>query len=119
MPTALSRLAAFALSLALVGCIQSAPAPAPAPQAAARPEGYATQRYTPPSFALPGGEGCQGDVSRFRAVMGNDYQTGNVNLSVYRRISAEIDQADQACASGNAAQASAMIRATKAKFGYP
>lgn len=117
MLTALARLPAFALPAALACCIQAGPAPAP--QTPARPPGYATQRYTPQGFALPSGEGCQGDVSRFRAVIGNDYQTGNVNLAVYRRISGEIDEADHACASGNGGQASAMIRATRSKFGYP
>jgi hypothetical protein len=114
MPNLFFRLAVLAI---VASCVQQAPAPAP--QAAARPQGYATERYTPPGFALPGGEGCRGDVRRFRAVMSNDYQTGNVNLSVYKSITAEIDQADQVCASGDAARASAMIHATKAKFGYP
>ncbi|MFI5012236.1 MAG: hypothetical protein ACHQAY_07815 [Hyphomicrobiales bacterium] len=117
MRVASSRLASLAFLLALASCQQAAQAPAP--QAASQPPGYATERYTPQGFALPGGEGCQGDVSRFRAVMSNDYQTGNVNLTVYKQITAEIDQADHVCASGSSAQASAMIRATKAKFGYP
>ena len=111
-------LATSVLLAALAGCNQMASAPPPQ-AASATPAGYATQRYTPTGFSLPGGSGCEGDVSRFRAVMGNDYQTGNVNLSVYKQISAEIDQADHACAAGNGAQASAMIHATKAKFGYP
>ncbi|SDR62633.1 hypothetical protein SAMN05519103_08042 [Rhizobiales bacterium GAS113] len=118
MFTARFRLAACALLLALAGCNQTAQAPQPQ-AAAATPAGYATERYTPAGFALPNGSGCQGDVSRFRAVMSNDYQTGNVNLSVYKQIGAEIDQADHVCASGNSAQASAMIHATKSKFGYP
>jgi hypothetical protein len=117
MPSRFLRLALLSLAAFVAGCVQQAPAPAP--QAAARPQGYATERYTPPGFALPTGEGCQGEVGRFRAVMSNDYQTGNVNLSVYKRISAEIDQAEQVCVSGDGSRASAMIRATKSKFGYP
>jgi hypothetical protein len=109
-------LAAALFTLLLAGCVHEAPPPAP--QAAA-PQGYATERYTPAGFALPRGDGCQGDVGRFRAVMGNDYQTGNVNLSVFKQISAEIEAADHVCAAGDGARASAMIRATKAKFGYP
>ena len=116
MPKARARLIATSLALLLAGCVQQAP---PAPQAAAQPTGYATHRYTPAGFALPGGGGCQGDVARFRAVMSNDYQTGNVNLSVFKRIGAEIDEADHVCAAGDDARASAMIRTTKAKFGYP
>lgn len=80
-----SRLAAFVFCLWLAACNQDAPAPAA--QAAVTPSGYATQSFTPQSFTLPGGAGCDGDVARFRAVMSNDYQTGNVKLSVYRQIS--------------------------------
>ena len=116
MRNASLRFASLALLAVLGACNQAAPAPQ---AAAAQPTGYATERFTPQGFALPAGEGCQGDVGRFRAVMSNDYQTGNVNLSVYRRITSEIDAADHACAAGNSGQASAMIRASKAKFGYP
>jgi hypothetical protein len=116
MLSARFRLPSCALLLALAGCNQTAPPPQ---AAVATPAGYATERFTPEGFSLPNGGGCQGDVSRFRAVMSNDYQTGNVNLKVYKEISAEIDQADHVCASGNSAQASAMIHATKSKFGYP
>lgn len=112
-----SRFSALVLCLWLAACNQIAPAPAP--QAAATPSGYATQSFTPQGFTLPGGSGCEGDVARFRAVMDNDYQTGNVKLSVYRQISEEIDRADHLCAAGNGAQASASIRATKSRFGYP
>jgi hypothetical protein len=112
-----SRLVPIVLCLWLAACNQEAPAPAP--QAAATPSGYATQSFTPAGFALPGGAGCQGDVARFRAVMSNDYETGNVKPSVYRQISDEIDRADHLCASGNGAQASALIRSTKSRFGYP
>jgi hypothetical protein len=112
-----SRLALLAFSLMLADCNQAGPPPAP--QAAAAPSGYASESFTPQGFTLPGGEGCQGDVGRFRAVMSNDYETGNVKLSVYKQINGEIDQADHLCASGKGAQASAMIRATKSRFGYP
>jgi hypothetical protein len=117
MPDATSRFARLALCLALAGCNQAGPVPAP--RAAAPSSGYASASFTPEGFVLPDGTGCQGDVARFRAVMNNDYKTGNVGLPVYRRIIGEIDQADHACASGNGPQASAMIRVTKSKFGYP
>jgi len=112
-----SRLVAVAMTLALAGCVQGTPSPRPQPAAA--PQAYASERYTPQGFTLPAGAGCRGDVSRFRAIMGNDYSTGNVNLSVYKQIVNEIDQADQVCTSGDSARASAMVRATKSKFGYP
>ena len=116
MPAA-CRIATLAALATLAGCIQAGPAPAP--PAAAPVTGYAIERYTPQGFALPGGQGCQGDVARFRAVMDNDYHTGNVGQTVYRQITGEIDQADRVCASGNSGEASAMIRTTKSKFGYP
>jgi hypothetical protein len=116
----LPRFACLALLMPLAGCNTAGAPPAPQVQASATPPpGYATQRYTPQGFALPQGEGCQGDVARFRGVMANDYSTGNVNLRVYRAIAEEIDQAAQLCASGDGARASAMIHTTKAKFGYP
>ena len=117
-----SRLAVLVICLGLF-CLGLAAynqeAAAPSPQAAAPPSGYASQSFTPENFTLPGGGGCQGDVARFRAVMSNDYQTGNVKISVYRPISDAIDRAGELCASGNGAQASALIRSTKSRFGYP
>ncbi|MBV8765139.1 MAG: hypothetical protein JOZ66_09515, partial [Hyphomicrobiales bacterium] len=92
MLDALSRLAALVFCVWLAACNQETPVPSA--QAAAPPSGFATQSFTPQGFALPGGAGCEGDVARFRAVMSNDYQTGNVNLSVYKSITSEIDQAD-------------------------
>jgi hypothetical protein len=103
-------------ALALAGC--NAVTTAPAPRAAA-PAGYASEAYTPPGFSLPGGGGCQGDIARFRALMANDYATGNVALPVYRRIEAELGQAERVCAAGDGARAGAMLRSTKARFGYP
>ena len=114
MLDASSRLAILVLWLGLAACNQEAP-----PPTTATPSGYATQSFTPSGFTLPQGAGCEGDVSRFRAVMNNDYQTGNVKLSVYQQVSDAIDQADHLCASGNGAQANALIRSTKSRFGYP
>jgi hypothetical protein len=117
--TRITLLACLAALSSLGACNTAGAPPAPQAQASATPAGYATQRYAPQGYALPQGEGCQGDVARFRAIMTNDYSTGNVNLKVYRQISEEIDQAAQVCASGDGARASAMIHATRAKFGYP
>ena len=118
--TRISLLACLAALSPLAACNTATNAPPAAQvQPPATPGGYATQRYTPQGFALPQAEGCQGDVARFRAIMTNDYSTGNVNLKVYRQITDEIDQAAQACAAGDSARASAMIHATRMKFGYP
>jgi len=117
--TRISLFACLAAVSSLAACNTANAPPAAQAKPPATPAGYATQRYTPQGFALPQAEGCQGDVARFRAIMTNDYSTGNVNLQVYRQITDEIDQAAQACAAGDSARASAMIHATRMKFGYP
>lgn len=110
MKTALRLIALASLStLPLAACNESIPAP----QAAATPS-----TVTPASFRMPEGSGCKGEVDRFRAVMDNDQQMGQVNASVYKKVSAEIDQASAACAAGKDGQAVAMINASKARHGY-
>ena len=81
--------------------------------------GYATQEFTPPSFRLPEGSGCSGDIARWQAIQENDYHGGNIGLPVYRRIQAEIAQAAAACQAGRDAQASALVRASRIRHGYP
>jgi hypothetical protein len=114
----LKRAALFALPLLLAACQStSPPPPAPAPQAQAQePRGVS---ITPSNFKLPEGSGCSGDVARFRAIQANDLATGHTTKSVYDQIEAEMKKADAMCASGNAGGASAHVRATKSRFGYP
>ena len=81
--------------------------------------GYATRPYAPQNFQLPEGTGCAGEVARWQAIQDNDYQSGNIGLPVYHRIQAEIAQAATACAAGQEAKASGMIRASRARHGYP
>jgi hypothetical protein len=73
---------------------------------------------TPPSFQMPGGSGCAGEIARFRAVMENDYSSGNVAKSVYLQVTREIDAAGKICAAGLDAKASSMIRASQTRHGY-
>ena len=105
-------LTAFA-ALALAACDASGPAP----QAAA-PE-PATTDVTPDNFKMPSGEGCAGDIARYRAVMDNDLSMGNVNKSVYKQIEKEIAEADAQCAAGHEAQARATVVASRKRHGYP
>jgi hypothetical protein len=102
-------IAAFALS----ACQQTAPAPQPVAVPSA-PNGV-----TRSDFRLPDAPGCAGDVARFQAVMDNDLETGHVNKKVYEQVSADIDRAAIACKAGKEGEASAMIRGTKSRFGYP
>jgi hypothetical protein len=79
----------------------------------------AQSAVTPPSFAMPGGSGCAGDIARYRAVQDNDLAMGHVAKSVYAQIKREIAAAEQACSAGQEAKATAMIRASQARHGYP
>jgi hypothetical protein len=100
-------------ALSLAACDASAPAPeaaAPAP---------ATADVTPENFTMPTGEGCVGDVARYRAIMKNDLSMGHVAKSVYKQVEKEIDDADAQCAAGHEAQARATIVASRKRHGYP
>lgn len=100
--------AAFAL-LALAGC-NSAQPPATA---------VASRTVTPQNFTLPAGSGCAGAIARYRAVLDNDLAMGHVNQGVYSTIQAEVASADSACASGRDGEAQGLVRASKARHGYP
>jgi hypothetical protein len=79
---------------------------------------HAQTPVTPPDFQMPGGAGCAGEIARYRAVMQNDYASGNVAKSVYLQVKREIDAADRVCAGGQDAKASAMVRASQTRHGY-
>ena len=98
-------------TLALGACQTTTPvAEAPVPRGVT---------ITPANFSLPTGAGCSGDVARFRAIMKNDMETGHTTKPVFDLIESEMKKADAMCASGNAGGASAHVRATKSRFGYP
>lgn len=108
-----------ALPLALAACNSSggnAPA-ATTPSAGAYtnlPAGV-----SPPGFRLPSGTGCSASVARWKAIQDNDLNTGHVGQSVYNQIAKDIEQASTACQAGNEAEAEAIIRASRARHGYP
>lgn len=108
-------LCAAAAALTLAACNSNAPAP----QAAAPAPGSAPAGVTPTSFRLPDGSGCAGDVARWKAIQDNDLATGHVSKSVYDRIQNDIAQASAACQAGRDREASAMVRASRARNGYP
>ena len=108
-----SRLMIAFAALLLVACNDAGPAP----QAAA-PE-PATTDVTPSNFTMPGGEGCAGDVARYRAIIDNDLSMGHVAKSVYNQIQKEIAEADAQCSAGHEAQARASIVASRKRHGYP
>lgn len=103
------------LALLALGACQSSEPPRSVAQAQ-EPRGVS---ITPPGFRLPQGTGCAGDIARFRAIMKNDIETGHTTKAVFDQIEGEMQKADALCASGNAGGASALVRATRARFGYP
>jgi hypothetical protein len=113
----LSRFAfAAALVVGLGACTQTASAP---PPAVAPTQPQSASLVTPSNFRLPEGQGCSGEIARFRAVQDNDLETGHVNRTVHSSIKAEIDQAAALCSAGNDSGARGALAATKRKYGYP
>lgn len=106
-PTFVAALA----SLMLAAC-NSARTPAVQPAEASR-------NVTPSGFSLPDGAGCSGAIARYRAILDNDLAMGHVGRSVFDQIQGEIEQAASACSAGRDAQAVSLIRASKARHGYP
>lgn len=112
----LFHLVTLALSIGLLGACTTTNPPRPQAQANPEPRGVT---ITPAGFRLPEGTGCSADVARFRAIMKNDIETGHTTKAVFDQIEAEMRTADAMCAAGNAGGASAHVRATRARFGYP
>jgi hypothetical protein len=82
-------------------------------------QAFAQAPVTPPSFQMPGGSGCAGEIARYRAVQDNDLAMGHVAKSVYLQIKREIDAAEKVCGAGQDAKATVMIHASEARHGYP
>lgn len=101
-------------ALLAAGCNTTREAP-PAPPVAAA----STSPVTPAGFKLPEGSGCSGDIARWQAIQDNDRATGHVTDSVYTQIKGEIAQASSACQAGKEAEARALVRASRARHGYP
>lgn len=105
-------LAAAFFAAALAGCNaprQTAPAVEPA----------GPRRPGPAAQQLPEGAGCSASIARYRSVMENDLSMGHVNQSVYGQIQGEISEAAAACAAGQDAKALSLVRASRARHGYP
>jgi hypothetical protein len=103
-------------ALALAACNSSAPAPE---ASATEADTTGSVAVTPADFQMPEGEGCAGDIARYRAVTDNDHSMGHVAQSVYNKIEKEIAEAEQQCSDGHDAQARATILASRKRHGYP
>ena len=104
----------LALAFALSGCnanrappqVEFSPQPSPS---------YV--RVTPPEDRAA--SGCAGDIAKFRAIQDNDLAAGHVDKGVYAQIQGDLAEADQACKAGDNLRAQGLLRATKARHGYP
>lgn len=76
-------------------------------------------RPAPSALQLPEGAACAGSISRYSSVIENDLAMGHVDTGVHRQIQGEIAEAAAACAAGQDAKAAALLRASKARHGYP
>jgi hypothetical protein len=95
-------------SLALAGCKSASPIANNAPETGTA------------QFASQGaGGGCSGEIDRYKTVMKNDFDTGNVNKSVYAQFQSEIGRAEAACSAGRDSEAIGLVRSSKARHGYP
>ena len=110
-PQSLMILAIFALA--------ACNSPAPAPEAIAQAPAPASTDVTPADFKMPEGDGCVGDIARYRAIQDNDLAMGHVAQAVYNKIKAEIAVAEGQCSEGHEAQARATIVASRKRHGYP
>ncbi len=62
--------------------------------------------------------GCNEQINRYQAVVGDDHRTGNVNESVYVQIERELSRATAACAGGQEGEALSLIHASEVRHGY-
>jgi hypothetical protein len=99
-------------SLALAGCKSASPVAGNAPETGVAQ--LASQSASPQS-----GGGCSGEIARYSTVMKNDFDTGNVNKSVYGQFQSEIARAQAACSAGRDSEALGLVRASKTRHGYP
>jgi hypothetical protein len=114
------RLSLAVLCATLSACNTSqAPGPVASGPPAASAYANLPAGVSPPGFRLPEGSGCAGSVARYSAIMDNDLNSGHTSQSVYDRIKSEIAQASTACSAGREAEAEGLIRASKARHGYP
>jgi hypothetical protein len=96
-------------SLALAGCKSASPVASNAPETGVAQ--LASQGAS--------GGGCAGEIARYSAVMKSDFDTGNVNKSVYGQVEKEIARAEAACSAGRDSEAIGLVRASKSRHGYP
>jgi hypothetical protein len=65
-----------------------------------------------------GSGGCGDSTNRFQAIIDSDVATGNLNRSVYRRMTADLAPVKAACTAGRNAEAESRLDGVRARYGY-
>ncbi|MHC2017676.1 hypothetical protein [Methylobacterium sp. CM6247] len=114
----LPRRAGLTLVTCLAGALGACSASGPSPKAAVAPIA-ATVAAAPALAPSPTGSGCGPSIARTQAVVDSDVATGNLNPPVGARFSADLARASEACNAGRDREATALLAAAKARYGYP
>ncbi len=92
-------------------------ASAPPPQAAATQTASVSSKLAPPPD-VPSGTACGDTIIKWRAVLDDDVETGNLNQSVYDQIRGDVSSASDACRGGRDAEARTIVASSKKRHGY-
>ena len=74
------------------------------------------------AFALQAGTAhaaCGEDVARFQKLIDSDLKTGFIGKEIHAKANGELAQAGKLCKAGQDQAASAAVRATRVRHGYP
>jgi hypothetical protein len=70
------------------------------------------------NYHVAAASGCGQAIAAFEAVIDSDAQTGNLNKSVYRRVTADLVAVKNSCAAGRDPEATRQLGVVKARYGY-
>ncbi|GLS42388.1 hypothetical protein [Methylobacterium brachythecii] len=104
-------LAALIAAGSLGACNSDSSVPGPTAAAALPAEAAAVA-------ALPSGSGCGPTIAHTQAIVSSDIATENLNASVGKRFTADLDAAASACAAGRSAEGMHLLAAAKSRYGY-
>ncbi|MFG1463657.1 hypothetical protein V5F77_12230 [Xanthobacter sp. DSM 24535] len=66
-----------------------------------------------------GAASCTSALANFQTVVDADAASGNLNQSVFRRISADLATPKATCAAGKDGESRSQLAAIRARYGYP
>jgi hypothetical protein len=70
------------------------------------------------AYACPAAAACGDEIAAFEAIAASDAKTGNLNKSVYTRITAELAPVKAQCGAGHDAEANRALAGIKSRHGY-